>query len=409
MPAMICASSIQNPKKNVLVIAEKINDDKLPRGKIIHYFGECGDIDAEHSAIHYAYTPNYWTAFPSIVEPVLSNKYILDVDTVNIDPEGCQDIDDCISFWDHHVAITIADVAEWINVNPWMKHAAKIGQTLYVDGTPVRKLFPHEYSMSLIPNERRHGIALIFDFIAGVITNIRFEYVIVINKQSYTYETCKDWKYSTRLQKVAESIAGHSLEDPHKWIEHLMIFYNRQCASCIAASGRGLLRGHDSPLTEKVEQYTKIGLPTHLAYSSALYYPASEHVEHWGIGGTYCHATSPIRRYADCINQMALKGMEIEECHAELNTLQRYAKKHTRDITFLRVIHDNKSLSGIVVGPRRIWCLELNCMITCETEISPGTRVNLSYFYDPNKPTWKTRLVFRVSDMNCTSSLLPEK
>jgi exoribonuclease R len=138
MPAMICASSIQNPKKNVLVIAEKINDDKLPRGKIIHYFGECGDIDAEHSAIHYAYTPNYWTAFPSIVEPVLSNKYILDVDTVNIDPEGCQDIDDCISFWDHHVAITIADVAEWINVNPWMKHAAKIGQTLYVDATGLR-------------------------------------------------------------------------------------------------------------------------------------------------------------------------------------------------------------------------------------------------------------------------------
>jgi exoribonuclease R len=410
MPQMICACSLKEEvTKNILVVAEKMTDDKLPRGKIVHFLGECGDIHAEESAIHYAYAPEYWCAFPDIVEPNIPNKFILDVDTVNIDPEGCIDIDDCISFWEHHVAITIADVAEWIKVNPWMTCASKIGQTLYMNGTPVRKLFPHEYQMSLIPSEKRYGISLIFDFIGNTISNMRFENVIVINKKSYTYENCGQWKYAKRLQKLAEHIAEKRLDDPHEWIAELMKFYNRQVASCVAAAGFGLLRGHDAPSMEKVEAYRKIGLPEHLAFSSAQYYPATDNVEHCGLGGVYCHATSPIRRYADCVNQMALKGMDIEDCHAQLNKLQKYAKKHSRDLTFLHVIHKNTKVSGIVVNSRRIWCAELECMITCENDGFPGKKMDICYFYDPNKPTWKKRLVFRALDTNHTSSPLQEQ
>lgn len=405
MPQMICACSLKGLTKNLLVVAEKMTDEKLPRGKIINFIGECGDLAAEESALHYAYVPNYWTAFPDVAEPNVPSKLVLDVDTVNIDPDGCVDIDDCISFWEHHVAITIADVAEWINVNPWMKHASKIGQTLYMDGTAVRKLFPHEYRMSLIPGEKRHGISLIFDFIADTISNMRFEEVIIINKKSYTYENCREWRYVGRLRKLAEHIGVKSLEDPHDWIAELMKFYNRQFASCIASTGIGLLRGHDAPLMEKVEQYAKIGLPEYLGYSGAQYYSATENVTHWGIGGLYCHATSPIRRYADCVNQMALKCMKVDDCRDELNNLQRYAKKHSRDLKFLHVIHKNTKMTGIIVNSRRIWCTELQCMITCENTEHAGKNVVIEYFYDANKPTWKKRLVFRVSDTNCTSSL----
>lgn len=406
---LICASSIRNPVKNILVVAEKITNDKLPRGRILHYIGECGDLEAEESAIHYAYSPEYWTSFPDIVEPDISNKFILDVDTANIDPEGCLDIDDCISFWEHHVAITIADVAEWIRVNSWMRDASKIGQTLYMNGSPVRKLFPHEYRMSLIPGERRCGLSLVFDYISSTITNIRFEEVAIINKKSYTYENCHEWRYAKRLQQLAEHIAQKSLCDPHDWIEQLMIFYNRQFAACIASTGLGLLRGHDAPSMEKIEQYAKIGLPEHLGYSSALYFPGTQHVEHWGLGGIYCHATSPIRRYADCINQMAYKGIPFNFCHNELNKLQKYAKKHSRDLKFLHVLHKNTRLTGIVVNSQRIWCPELECMITCENDAWSGMKVSLEYFYDSNKPTWKKRLVFRVLDKNYTSSPSPEK
>lgn len=409
MPQMICASSLRGSTKNLLVLVEKISNDKLPRGRIIQYIGECGNTQAEESAVHYAYCPEYWTSFPDIAEPRVPSKFILDVDTVNIDPEGCQDIDDCISFWEHHVAITIADVAEWINVNPWMKNASLIGQTLYMNGTPVRKLFPHEYRMSLIPGEPRHGISLMFDFLSNTITNIRFEEIILINKKSYTYENCNEWKHALRLRTLAEHIGKKTLEDPHDWIAEIMVFYNRQVASCIASTGIGLLRGHDAPAMEKVEEYTKIGVPEHIAYTGAMYYPATNHVEHWGLGGIYCHATSPIRRYADCVNQMALKGMKTENVSAQLNKLQKYAKKHARDITFLHTIDQDLKLTGIIVNSRRIWCPELKCMVTCENSGYPGKKVNIEYFYDANKPTWKTRLVFRVLDRSHTSSPLPEQ
>jgi exoribonuclease R len=409
LPQLICGCSIKHPKSNLLVVAEKVNDDKIPRGNILRYLGNCGEPEAELRALEYAYTPNYWGSFPDIIEPDSHRFRIVDADTVNIDPPGCLDIDDCISFWDHHVAITIADVGEWIKCNPWMKKAVHIGQTLYKDGTPVRKLFPHDYRMSLIPGELRLGISLVFQFINGVISNMKFEEVVIQNKKSYTYENCHEWKYAGKLRNLAEHLAKCELLDSHQWVEQLMIFYNRTFAACLAETGCGLLRGHNEPDMEKVEQYAKIGIPEHIGFSSALYYPATENITHWGLGGLYTHASSPIRRYADCINQLAYKGIRTELCHHELNKLQTYSKKFERDVKFSQLIHSKQPLTGIIVHSRRIWCPELSCMITCENSGYASQKVHLEYFYDPNKPSWKKRVQFRISDKNHTSSLLQEK
>ncbi|NBR60526.1 RNB domain-containing ribonuclease [bacterium] len=407
LPQLICGCSIKNPKKNILVVAEKVNDDKIPRGNILHYLGDCGILEAELRAIEYAYTPNYWpSSLPKVTLPSMNRK-ILDVDTVNIDPVGCQDIDDCISFWDYHVAITIADVGEWIQCNPWMKEALHIGQTLYREGNSVRKLFPHEHAMSLVPDEKRLGIALIFEFIDNTIMNSRFEEIVIINKKSYTYESCKEWKYSNKLQRLASHLAKRESNDPHEWIEQLMIYYNKMFAACLSDMGMGLLRGHSAPDMEKVEHYRKIGLPEYLGYSSAQYYPISAGSLHWSMSGIYCHASSPIRRFADCINQLAYKCIDfVDDCSTELNRLQKYSKKFKRDVTFASLMNEGKKLTGVIVSSRRIWCPELSCMITCENSGYASQEVNLEYFYDPNKVTWKKRVIFTVSGKSCTSSLL---
>ena len=59
-PQMIVASAHRDLRKNILVVAEKINDDKLPRGQIVDIVGTCGDPIAERRAIHVAYSPNDW-------------------------------------------------------------------------------------------------------------------------------------------------------------------------------------------------------------------------------------------------------------------------------------------------------------------------------------------------------------
>jgi exoribonuclease R len=409
LPQLICGCSIKNPKNNILVVAEKVNDDRIPRGNILLYLGDCGVLEAELRAIEHAYTPNYWSSFPMLEMPSMDRKLVLDVDTVNIDPVGCQDIDDCISFWDFNVAITIADVGEWIQCNPWMKNALHIGQTLYRDGSPVRKLFPHEYQMSLVPNEKRLGISLIFEFINNTIINPRFKEIVIINKKSYTYETCKEWKYSNKLQKIASHLANREIDDPHEWIEQLMIYYNKMFAACLSDIGKGLLRGHSPPDMEKVEYYRKIGLPEYLGYSSAQYYPISTGSPHWSMNGIYCHASSPIRRFADCINQLAYKCIDFAECSTELNKLQKYCKKFERDLKFARLMNEGKKLTGVIVSSRRIWCPELSCMITCENSGYASQMVVLEYFYDPNKVSWKKRVIFSVSGKNYTSFLSQEQ
>ena len=169
-PQMIVASAHRDLKKNLLVVAEKLNDDKLPRGQIVDIVGVCGDPLAERKAIHVAYSPDYWSKIPETIEPSF-RRPVLDVPTINIDPQGCVDIDDCISIWTNDegitkVAITIADVAEWVRANPWMSHAQNIGQSLYDGGVPVRSMFPKtlEGKMSLLPGEKRLGYTLFFDW-----------------------------------------------------------------------------------------------------------------------------------------------------------------------------------------------------------------------------------------------------
>jgi len=408
-PQMIVASAHRDLKKNLLVVAEKINDDKLPRGQIVDIVGVCGDPLAERKAIHVAYSPNYWTKIPETIEPSF-NRPILDVPTINIDPPGCLDIDDCISIWNHQddgptkVAITIADVAEWVRANPWMSHAQNIGQSLYDGGVPARTMFPKtlEQKMSLLPGEKRLGYTLFFDWVDNAIWNPHFKEVVIINKKSYTYGNCRlatEIPMDT-LREICEHLAGKKpLLDPHDWVAELMIYYNKQMAAALTVIGKGLLRHHTAPDSEKLEKYENLGLNARMfAYASATYEHVSPKVLHWGFQTRYCHGSSPIRRWADVVNQMAMKGMPVPNAKEDCNRLQTFAKKHARDLAFLDILQRRpEDIKGIVVSPTRIWIPDWNRLITSPNELVEGTPVNVRYFLDMQRPTWKERLVFHVT------------
>ena len=405
-PQMIVASTHRDLKRNILVIAEKINDDKLPRGQIIEIVGACGDPLAERKAIHIAYSPDYWTKIPETREPSsFFFRSVLDVPTINIDPPGCQDIDDCISIWEEagmtKVAITIADVAEWVAENPWMSHAQNIGQSLYDGGVPVRSMFPKtvEHKMSLLPGERRLGYALIFSW-DGYARDPHFKEVTIINKASYTYENCLTATEISipLLRSICEHLAARPLLDPHDWIAELMIFYNTTMAEELVKLGKGLLRHHSAPDAEKLEKYAQLSLNARMfAYAAATYEDTSPNVQHWGFQTQYCHGSSPIRRWADVVNQMAMKGMPVPNAKDDCNRLQKFAKKHTRDLAFMDILQRRpENTTGIVVSPTRIWVSDWNRMITCPNDILPGTSVVVRYFLDMQKASWKQRLVFHI-------------
>ena len=406
-PQMVVASTHRDLKKNILVVAEKISDEKIPRGQIVTVLGTCGDPLAERKAIHVAYSPEDWMRFPAIVEPSVF-RTVLDVPTINIDPPGCVDIDDCISIWNDtgtiKVAITIADVAEWVRTNPWMAYAQNIGQSLYDGGAAVRSMFPKtlESRMSLLPGEKRLGYALIFDWI-GEVKNAHFKEVTIVNKKTYTYDNCHlatEIPMDT-LRAICEHLAGRSpILDPHDWVAELMIFYNKQMAEHLVKLGKGLLRHHTAPDAEKLDKYVTLGLNARMfAYAAATYENVSGDVQHWGFQTRYCHGSSPIRRWADVVNQMAMKEMAVPDSRDDCNRLQKFAKKHARDLAFLDILQRRpEDVCGVVVSATRVYIPDWERMITSPNTFAEGTPVNVRYFLNTQRPAWKQRLVFHITE-----------
>jgi len=409
-PPMTVASTERDKSRNKLALVEPIEDEKegtLRRGALCGFIGTCGDPVAERKAIHLAYSPVAWKNFPMIIQPA-DHDIVLDVPTtINIDPPGCIDIDDCISIWDEDgitkVAITIADVGEWVLSNPWMMFAEHMGQTLYDEnGAIVRSLFPHEYRMSLIPGQKRLGIALMFDWTNKAPVNLRFREVTLYNKTKHTYDSiysATDFPVAI-LREICCVIGGSDYEDSHKWVETLMMFYNISMAKHLLATGRGgILRAHDMPAHEKMVKYARLGLPGHLVMTSARYVDMSSCEEHYAIKSVYCHASSPIRRWVDVVNQLCLKdqcpGADIEMC----NTLQSYGKQHQRDLALLSITekYAGVSVGGVVISETRVWVPDWNRMISVLNSKQEGASVRIDFHVDLSKPTWKQRVVFRCS------------
>ena len=124
-----------------------------------------------------------------------------------------------------------------------------------------------------------------------------------------------------------------------------MLFYNREAAAMLRAAGFGILRRHAAPDMETLDRLKDIrGVPTHLAFNAGEYCPASDdNVAHWGLGAAvYCHASSPIRRWADVVNQNTLLGIlggSHQRFMTDCGTLNRAAKKargFERDLFFVR-------------------------------------------------------------------------
>lgn len=392
--------------KNMLALVEKSNNQ---RTNLIKLIGECGNIKSEKEALLFQYSTNTWKKFDKSVlnPPFKSERTLIEGYTFNIDPEGCKDIDDVITIRnDGYIYITIADVASWMINNPLIfKKASTIGQTLYDNGKIVSPLLPIEEECSLIPNKERFGVALKFKW-NGVISNISFEKVIIKNNNSFTYDNVKKFEYSNILKDVSSYLAKREVDDPHEWIEQFMIFYNCEVAKILSQKKIGLLRSQDAPEIEKMETYHKFGIDLgFLANKSAKYVEASTNASHWGLSQSlYCHATSPIRRFADIINQMVLCDYEVPSYNVdELNELQRNSKKYERELFFLETLlsTDNRSVTGITLNDHRIWVPEWKRIVTYKNLYKPGTTGRLKYSLDMNQVTWKRRMVFRFGDTNC--------
>jgi exoribonuclease R len=393
-----------------------------PRGLCRRVIGACGDLSVETEALVLHTHPVKWKGRPNLEAPIPFSQggSHLDTRTFHIDPHGCRDIDDAISMWIHdsvvEVRIHIADVASLLASNPLLWSSERLGETLYKDGKVLSGLFPVEVesACSLLPGKLRKTLTLAFvwDLTTCAVHNLRWLQQEIVVKESYTYETVLQSEWATLLKMVASGLASREVTDPHEWVAELMLFYNKTAASVLKRASKGILRRHSEPDHTLLASLELEGVcPKFLAFKAGEYVDATDpNTLHWGLQeAVYCHASSPIRRWVDCINQGTLINiLFVPEFIVPpftidlVNAQAKRVKAFERDTFFVQMLLSNpmKSVKGhaISTGSKtKVWVPEWNRCVSLRQYIPAGSRLTLSVYANPANRNWKRRLVLEVS------------
>jgi exoribonuclease R len=344
----------------------------FPRGNIEKVLGISGEEQAEMEALIWQACPWRYPVFDYQPKPRDSqSRTALKGFTFHIDPEGCKDVDDVFTFepmeegW--RVTITISDVAHFVEDGGAVDiMASLIGQTLYdTNGSVLRPMLPSDYSekvCSLLPGKDSYGISLQFDWTGHAIENPRWFHSTLRVNHSYTYEEFQtsESPYRHPLQALASYLAGSCVEDAHDWVAQMMIYYNTEAGTMLKRANQGILRRHSAPNLEKLARYTEhVPELAKLAFQSAEYCLAEEEeTQHYGLtADAYAHASSPIRRYADLVNQRVLTNLIrgstyeyiVPQAMYDMNLRGKAVKRFARDVDFLRAIMTGQTTFDAVI------------------------------------------------------------
>lgn len=430
-PPFRVGSSFRDSNRNQLGLIELMDWDEfetMPRGNLIRLLGPCGDLEAERKALIYQYgSPQLASELFDIDEPDLTGRVHLDGFTFNIDPDGCLDIDDVLTLnqrspteWDF--VITISDVATHIPADSVGDlHARKLGQTLYQSGEAVVPMLPaplSQMALSLRPNETHVGLSLfcIWNTQTNTLSVDQFKETVFKNNRSYSYESVyrADEFPLAILKEIASFLKGTETTDSHEWVAEAMLLYNKQAAQKLVAYNVGLLRTHKPADAQKLQLFTTLHPDLKaLAYEAAKYEVTGPDKIHASLGSVaYCHASSPIRRYADLVNQRSLKAVlknypppPTDPTVAELlNQYQKQSKKYERSLFFLEQIAEAPSgnVEGLVFSSTeektKVYIPSWKHMIRVDPgSFTVGQAISVQYYADLQKPYWDQRMVFRVN------------
>lgn len=451
-PPFLVSSKTRPPNNVLAVVAYEHWNDKWPRGGIQKILGNVGDKGVERNALlQMAAVAFQKVPFPPLCElptnPHLTSQYLKEEwDMVlNIDPVGCEDVDDVLA-WRRtesgclRFAIAIADVSAWIAEGSDLDKMASLrGTSIYEDGIPVLPMLP-----PLLSTDRaslrcddvdRPVVALVYTLKESTIVNWKFELHTLKVCSTYSYESIK--AHSAVCETICDSLRAITRMDPghdsHKWIELAMLDYNARAASLLRERFAGILRRHSNTKQSRTT-YEDLAILTgcdslRMLGSSAGEYvdgKCDESVAHDGLGlSVYCHASSPLRRYADLVNQRWLKHFLFDFIAPTrdpllpfwLNACSKMARRVEKDLWFLNHLRTDSiteaegyCLEGSACGGIESWRVYVPAWrrvvrgTANACTLAPGTRVHLRVFCDLRRCTWKDRLVCALTALPLTAS-----
>lgn len=407
-PEYIVGSTERDTTRNQIALVEITTTESSttkPRGILIRLMGPVGDPVAERAALLQHYCPHLPLSTTPPPTDTSDDPYRIELSeetgwiTFHVDPPGCRDIDDAIAWHPEKKlwAIAIADVAAAVPVDSELdKRACAIGSTFYdLDGRVVRPMLPptiSEGTASLLPGQRRRAISILFPSDAPI-TNVKWELCWITVAHSFTYES------------FAESSLITKDTDTHVWIADKMIYYNTAAAALLQTHNYGLMR-----VQSAADAATVAAWPSelrHLANERATYQltDVTKDQSHAGLGVvSYAHASSPLRRYADLLNQRAIKTIlygnaarprETPEISEHLNARADAARRWTRDLTFLTHVTPGHlyEIDVIPISATHVWVPLWKRIIRLRHDVSDRPPLRIAIFCDPTRRNWKQRIL----------------
>jgi exoribonuclease R len=412
-PPLIVGCSTRDTSHNQIAQVNRAPDDTqqqsqpLARGHLVQLLGPVGDRIAEERGLLLHLCPI--TKHPSIpsIPSTTENRTELSATTgwtvITVDPPGCKDADDAIGFhpttgcW----TISIADVDAHVPVGSPMDHtASQIGSTFYgLTGVVRMSMLPPSVSedgASLICGLRRKAVTLFVPRDGPSYFGLTW----ITVGHAFTYDTfVKPVDYP--------EVAGTF--DPHVWIEDWMLLYNKQVGRLLKENGVGILRTQPPTDVEKARALSVID--PRLAFEPGTYESVQEHLpqQHSSIGSVYCHASSPLRRYVDLVNQRILKqlllgsvdtSISMDKLVDHLNLRAKANKRWTRDLTFLtHVVPGRVSVVDVIwIDSTHVWVPSWSKRIRLRHEETheAGFKGRIQVFCDPTKRCWKERVLTAI-------------
>ena len=430
-PPFIVGSRVK-PEENWFCTAEFVSWDaghEWPRGAIQERLGPVGDGLTERKAVVLAtgagaLAPETAVEVRQAVNLAAYKDEPWDA-VFHVDPAGCEDVDDVLAYRDEADGsrtwlIGIADVAAWVpEGSPLDAGALRRAQTLYDDGAAIVPMLPHILSTRLASlrsdGVRRPVVGLRVvcppRAAAAVVGELGL-YQVAVGK-TYSYDSVVGTEDGRRVAELSAAL-GAASDDSHVWIETVMVAYNTHVAARLKACGHGLLRrlpASEAPPYKELAATTGCADLAHLGSQAGEYCAASVDgdVSHSGLGVVvYCHASSPLRRYADLVNQRVLHSLlqgtllPAPVSPAYLNHRAAVLRRAERDLWFLDHILRGDWISeteGILLEGGescRVYCPAWKRVLRAkapESEGPVGARGLVRLFVDRARPQMARRTV----------------